>query len=293
VDLADYIACHCCDILYRWKATAPRYECPRRYGRIECEHTVGLGYCPEHHPGDLPLETVAAFLRGYERGPAYGPQLEELHHQCDGALPSHRWTPDISRETAARVVNGKLLLRTSYSLPVSLQQPPESLAKRLEQLKFICCDHSTSALPGVVMDAINHLGTPSKAPRCSDYINCAECATDLRVAVLATGSDQVVAQINTWQCYGGRDIDQEDRAVQRMYGFNFAHKRCGRDVQDYSQLALPSRNLELLYNESLGDGDGDSLTNGLQQRHRWLHWWYWRHPTYKDTPGVCSYDEWP
>ncbi|KEF52720.1 uncharacterized protein A1O9_11137, partial [Exophiala aquamarina CBS 119918] len=121
VDLAEYIACHCCSILYRWKACAPRYECPRRYRRgMYRIHTLGLKYCPQHYPRELPLETVAAFLRGYERGPAYGPQLQELHHKCDAALPWHHWTPDVSRDTAARVVHGKLLLRTSYSLQVSL-----------------------------------------------------------------------------------------------------------------------------------------------------------------------------
>ena len=68
-----------------------------------------------------------------------------------------------------------------------------------------------------------------------------------------------------------------------MFGFMFARKR---ETLDYRR-ALPSRSLELLYNESPGD-DG-SLTNGLEQRHRWLHWWDWSHPWYKDTPGVCSY----
>ena len=130
VDLPQYIACYCCDTLYRWRASAPRYECPRRFHRGMCSiHTLEPMYCPQHYPRQLPLETVAAFLRGYERGPAYGPQLQELYHKCDGALPWHHWTPDVSRDTAARVVNGKLLLRTSYSLQVSLQQ---SLAAQLE-----------------------------------------------------------------------------------------------------------------------------------------------------------------
>ncbi|OAP65191.1 hypothetical protein AYL99_01163 [Fonsecaea erecta] len=129
------------------------------------------------------------------------------------------------------------------------------------------------------MDAIEHIGTPSKAPRCFDYINCAECATDLRVAFIARGSDQLVAQISIWQCFGGRDLDEEDPTVQRMYGFRFSRKR---ETQSY-RFALPTRNLELLYNESLGNGG--SPTNGLQQRHRWLHWWGWDHPYYKNTPG--------
>ena len=282
VDLADYIACHCCDVLYRWKACAPWYECPRRrYDRgLYGVHTLAPYYCREQYHCELPLETVAAFLRGYKRGPAYGPQLQELDRKCDGALPGHHWTPDISRDTAARIVNGKLILRTSYRLQVSLQK---SLARQLDQLKFICCSHSTGALSGLVMDAIDHLGRPSKAPRCSDYINCAECATDLRVAVLATKSDQLVAQINTWQCYGGRDIDQEDHAVRIMFGFRFA-----RELEPLgNRRALPSRNLELLYNQSLGDGG--SLTNGLQKRHRWLHWWDWYHAFYDDTPGVFRY----
>jgi hypothetical protein len=273
VDLAEYIACHCCDILYRWKACAPRYECPRRFGRgMHGKHTFGLTYCPQHFPRELHLETVAAFLRGHERGPAYGPQLQELHHKCEAALPWHHWTSDVSRDTAARVVNGKLLLRTFYRLQVSLQQP---LATQLDQLKFIGCSHSTGTLPRLVLDAIDHLGSPSKAPRCYDYINCAECATDLRVAVLDTKSDKLVVQINTWQCCGGRDIDQEDPTVRRPFGIRFAGEPEARDYR----VVLPSRNLELLYNESLGDGG--SLTNGVQQRHRWLHCWAWSHP------GVC------
>lgn len=186
VDLADYIACHRCDILYRWKASAPRYRCPRRYHhgmwRLHTSEPIGT-YCPEHYPRQLPLETVAAFLRGYERGPAYGPQLQELHHKCTGAALCG-WPRNISRETAARVVNGRLLLRVSCNLQVSLQK---SLAVQLDQLTVLGCCHSSS-LPALVMDAIDHLGTPSEAPRSSDYINCAECATDLRVAVRATNS---------------------------------------------------------------------------------------------------------
>ena len=277
-DLPEYIACHGCNILYRWKASAPRYECSRRYCRgVSDVHTLKPDYCPQHYPHALPLETVAAFLRGYERGPAYGPQLQELHHKCDGALPYHHWSAGVSRDTGARIVNGKLLLRIFYSLQVSLQQ---SLVTQLDRLNSIGCEHSPSTLSGLVMDAINHLGTPSKAPRYSDYINCAICATDLRVAVLATENDQLIVQVNTWQCYGGRDFDEEDREVQRMFGYTFVRNR---KVRDFSRLPPPSRNLELLYNEGLGDGS--SLTNGLQQRHRWLHWWNWRDLRYKDTSG--------
>ena len=135
------------------------------------------------------------------------------------------------------------------------------------------------------MDAVDHLGNPHKAPRCSDYINCAECATDLRVAVIATKTDQLVAQIIAWQCYGGRDIDQEDYTVRRMFGYSFAREAEAEARDD--RLALPSRNLELLYNESLGD-DG-SLSNGLEQRHRWLHWWDWSYPKYANTQHICGY----
>lgn len=42
VDLADYIACQCCDILYRWKVSAPWYECPRRsHPGMYYIHTLG------------------------------------------------------------------------------------------------------------------------------------------------------------------------------------------------------------------------------------------------------------
>ncbi|KIW25664.1 uncharacterized protein PV07_08825 [Cladophialophora immunda] len=290
VDLAEYIACHCCDILYRWKALAPPYYCPRR-SRLEMSgiHTPRpwCTYYPEHQPHYLTLETVAAFLRGYEHGSAYGPQLQELHHKCDIPLPRHFWAPDVSRDTVARVVNGKLLVRTSYSLQMSLQQ---SLAAQLDRLNFIGCLHSPGTLPALVKDAIDHhLGRPYKAPRCFDYINCAECATDLRVAVLDTKGDRLVAQITTWQCYGGRDIDQEAYTVRRMLGYLFACEgegEGGTQSLEYRR-APPSRNLELLYNESLGDGG--SLANGLQQRHRWLHWWDWSYPGYTNAPHICCY----
>ncbi|KIX92835.1 uncharacterized protein Z520_11498 [Fonsecaea multimorphosa CBS 102226] len=285
VDLAEYIACHYCDILYRWQASAPRYECPRRFpcGKYPT-HTLGSGdvYCPQHYPSELPLEMVAAFLRGYERGPSYGPQLQELHRKCDATLPWHNLTPNVSRDTAARVVNGKLLLRTSYSLQVSLQQ---SLADQLDPLSFIGCRHSAGTLPALVMDAIDHLDSPSQAPRCSDYINCANCATDLRVAVSSTKGDQLVAHIITWQCFGGRDIEQEDYTVRKMFGDTFV-RADERHAKSY-RLALPSRNLELLYNEGLGDGG--SLTDGLQQRYRCLHWWDWFYPKSTNARHVCRY----
>lgn len=285
VDLPEYIACYHCDILYQWKASAPRYECPRRFsGGTYPYHSSGPMYCPQHFPCRLTLEAVAVFLRGYERGPAYGPQLQELYHKCDAALPRHYLTPGVSRDTAARIVNGKLQLRISCSLQVSLQQ---SLAAQLDQLKFIGCIHSYLHLPAVVMDAIEHLSSPSKTPRYSDYINCAYCATDLRVTVLATKSDQLVAQINTWQCYGGRDIDQEDFAIREMFGYHFAREVGSEgEGRDY-RITFPSRNLELLYNESLGDGG--SLTNGLQQRHRCLRWWNWGYPVYMNHPRAWSY----
>ncbi|KAK5279854.1 hypothetical protein LTR40_007184 [Exophiala xenobiotica] len=283
VDLVEYIACHCCDILYRWKASAPWYQCPGRFHEGMCyKHTLGSMYCPQHGPRGLPLETVAAFLRGYERGPAYGPQLQELHHKCDGTL--HYWSPGVSRDTAAQVVNGKLLLRTYYSMQVSLQQ---SFATQLDKLRHIGCSHSPATLPALVMDAIDHLSSPFKAPRCSDYINCAKCATDLRVAVRTTKSDQLVAEITTWQCYGGRDIGQEDRAVRGIFGYRFAREGEGESEAGNHRLALPSRNLELLYNESLGDGG--SLTNGLQPRHRWLHWWNWSYSVNTNYPLICDY----
>ena len=238
---------------------------------------------PQHYPWALPLEAIAAFLRGYERGPAYGPQLQEFYHKCDGP---QRWlTPGVSRDRTARVVNGKLLVRTSYSLQVSLQRPFAAL--QLDQLSYIGCGHSPGSLPALVMEAIDHIDSPSKAPRCYDYINCAECATDLRVAVLPTKSDQLVAQITTWQCYGGRDIHQEDRTVRTLFGYGFAYPGEGESLTLSYRSALPSRNLELQYNESLGDGG--SLTNGLQQRHRWLHWWDWSYPGEGNYPFICGY----
>jgi hypothetical protein len=84
------------------------------------QQPVGIRYSPQRFPDSFNLETVAVFWRRHERGPAYGPQLEELHHKCvgrDGPIWKFRG-PDMSRKTAARVVNGKLLLRASYSLPL-------------------------------------------------------------------------------------------------------------------------------------------------------------------------------
>lgn len=190
MDLPEYIDCHCCDTLYQWKAASGLgYGYPRRFRGMSLFriHAFPQLYCRWHPPYLLRLGTVAAFLRGYERGPDYGPHLQELHHKCDDKQVCWSWTRDVSRETAVRVVNGKLLLRTSCSLRVSLRQ---SLAAQVAQLGYIGYTHTTFALPNLAMDEINHLSNPSKASRCSDYINCAECATDLGVAILAPATDQ-------------------------------------------------------------------------------------------------------
>jgi hypothetical protein len=144
------------------------------------------------------------------------------------------------------------------------------------------------------MDAFDHLGSPSKTPRCSDYINCVDCATDLRVAVLPTEKDQlVVARIDTWQFFGGRDIDRESLDVQIMFGFPL-FRRPGESYPRYFPPTgcylnpPPTRNLELMYNEGVGDSDNEIPGKGYPQRIRWLRWWHWTW-RYADFAHVHEY----
>lgn len=88
-----------------------------------------------------------------------------------------------------------------------------------------------------------------------------------------------------WQCYGGREIDQEYYTVRNMFGYSFVRE--GKGQPPGYRRALPSRDLELLYNEGLSDGG--SPTSGLQQRHRWLHWWYWSYTNSTNTARVFDY----
>ena len=62
-------------------------------------------------PAFIYRNMVDAFLRGFARGPLYGPQLEELGHICKSnrSLALYKGEP-IDHSLDARVVMGKLLL---------------------------------------------------------------------------------------------------------------------------------------------------------------------------------------
>ncbi|RMZ76466.1 hypothetical protein DV738_g4874, partial [Chaetothyriales sp. CBS 135597] len=99
---------------------------------------------PLYHP------FVEAYLRGAELGPAYGPPLSDLAHQCSGVFTSetgHRYNDNIKRTIRARVVRGKLVLHRTFKKSVF----PFDL--ELSQLKFIGCQHSHNGLFSIIKEA--------------------------------------------------------------------------------------------------------------------------------------------
>jgi hypothetical protein len=283
LDLPEYMACHGCHLLFRWTTCRRKYECPLRFDRGMYDyHMSGIEYCHTHLPwNNLYRETVAAFLRGYERGPEHGPQLDELRHQCDGW--SCYKSRHVSRDTEAKVVGGKLLLRTIYEY--TFFKDPEahhSLVYELEKFQSIGCRDSYETLPALVLDVIRGDGgdgTSASTPRHAGYIRCVVCATDLRVHLMAKSPENTTVRICMWHCFGSRDFQQEDRFVQAM----FKHPMS----VDYSNLP-GTRNLELLYNSDLDGGEGGGgdyqHLSTTSERQSLLQWWKWESVRRFETP---------
>ncbi|OAP54615.1 hypothetical protein AYL99_11063 [Fonsecaea erecta] len=82
-DPPEMMACGCgCNVLYRWQRwQGGQYLCPNRVQHVSFKR--GASWCTAHAPVLIYREKVDAFLRGWAKGPRYGPQLhKELQHTC-------------------------------------------------------------------------------------------------------------------------------------------------------------------------------------------------------------------
>lgn len=267
VDWPDMMACHGCNVLYRWKQTPVKYVCWETTLRYK-DHLRGVRLCFDHTHFTMYLSVVEAYIRGHEMGPAYGPPLSELTHSCRGRLFG-----DDKKETEhsiqARVVRGKLLLHRTFKTPISLL---DSTGLELDKFGYFGCCHSHKSLPAVVMEAIEHreeVEDFSTERRCWDSISCAHCATDLRVRIEPRDAENVHVRVDLWQCFGGRDPELEDPAVQAMF-----HRRYTGGLN--LRATPPTRRLELFYvEETCEEGlSAPALEPKISRdRRTWLQLW--------------------
>ncbi|EXJ53700.1 uncharacterized protein A1O5_13056 [Cladophialophora psammophila CBS 110553] len=272
-DVPHMLACYSCKVLFNWRKK-PKGVCPNHDNHRNLNH--GSLWCYAHRPPFISRETVDAFLRGYEKGPKYGPQLAELAHECKG---DGGWYPTkgekIARRLDARVQLGKLLLHGVYTLRVALPSPPKAFSPGYvdrsfrhtllpEIVKFngIGCVHLRNSLPLLLIDAVHHLEGGVQRPICYDLINCGYCATDLRVRAVVGENACLTIELEMWRSLGGRDpatrLPLEDAHFQPA---DIRH-----DPLDISE--PPSRNLEDLFN-----GDFGTIREGPQNRQTWLQVW--------------------
>ena len=269
IDVPGLISCHGCSVLHRWnrRSTSMRpYLCRNHYRGYPCHHKLFIPFCTTHAPYAFHREVLDAFIRGYERGPAYGPQLHALEHQCktDSLWGSHE--QNLSRSTQARMVLGKLMLRINYELEV----PPDTpLVPEVDKFKCVGCSHSSRTLPGVIMDAIDQTENDLSQPRSTGYVNCWYCATDLQVRVISSTKGSLVFKVDTWHFLGGRDHEREHPTVRSTLDHRAPYHH-------YSYDMVPTRNLEKLYNEGLGDELHHPPPFGPSSRvQSWLQSWQW------------------
>ncbi len=234
-----------------------------------------------HDEGFICRNTVHAFLRGFARGSEYGPQLDELNHHCKSAGDGH-----IESSLDARVVRRKLLLHEVHRQCVILpNQPigllrskvdigrdiPDGLVPAINRFKDVGCFHSGYSLPAIIGDAY-HLreGHPGDRSKCLDLLNCAHCATDIRVRVEERcGGTEVLIEVEVWKSFGGRDFDTRDE----MEDAHFDHRDKRFDTFDLRRDT--DRNLEDLFREG-GEGEhGVSLSSDQpRRRQNWLQSWW-------------------
>ena len=285
VDLPKMMVCCSCNILYRWKKS-DRYLCPNRFNHAKVDR--GALWCFAHHPAFIYRNMVDAFLRGFERGPLYGPQLEELSHNCksDSSLAFYK-SEHIDNSLDARVVMGKLLLHSVHQLSVPLgdaapvtltsgvdidQAIMDRLVPAINGLRTIGCAHSNDTLPAVILEAFKfRVGCSVGSTRSLDLLNCGYCATDSRVRVeLGHGGSCVEIEIEKWQSFGGRDPeDRNDTEDAQFYHYS-------RRNEPFNINHPPTRNLEQVFNGGF-EGASSALWSPDQPRTRqsWIQSWSW------------------
>ena len=275
VDIPELFVCRSCNKMFHWKhgQNTPRYACPCRSQRQPKVPRLDKYDCLPGilcFPFSMQPETVGAFVRGYERGSTYGPQLSELEHSCKD---SKCWAlDDMTRSIQARMVEGRLLVWVTNVMSIPLRSQSR-LVLEIDKFRRIGCRHSRN-LPAVVMKVIDQIRHHPSSNTLVEYVLCNECATDLRVQVDLPVGEHLRIQVETWHCLGGRDLHVEHPSVQAI--FPHVARRAGkyRSAQNWH----PTRNLEKLYNERRGPDlhlpFAASLPESGTQR-TWIAPWYW------------------
>jgi hypothetical protein len=292
-DLPEMMACYSCNALYSWKKQQ-RYLCPNQHNYTSLQR--GSLWCFAHDPAFIYREMVDAFLRGFEKGPKYGPQLLELAHKCkcDGSVLNCAGKK-IWRSLDARVIKGKLMLHGVHELCVSF--PPlgtrpsqicldkivkDTLVPEIDKFSGIGCVHTGDSLPAVLLDTVQHLpGGLKDRTRCHDLLNCGHCATDLRVRIVVENNTCLRIEVEIWQSFGGRDPNNRDE----MEDAHFHLPRSENKSLDPNE--PPSRNLEELFKREVGESIGLPFAEVLQRRQSWLQLWNWIYSSSRTE--LCGY----
>lgn len=222
------------------------------------------------------------FLRGFEKGTRYGPQLHELNHNCisdKNAMFLRKARARIDKSLDARVVRGKLLFHGVHWLSVSLSaEPPETLASQVDisQINFsdrlvpaihafreIGCAHSRDTLPAILLDAFQlRDGCAANRTRSLDLLNCGQCATNMLIRVDVDHSGLCVQiEVEIWQSFGGRKPENRDETEEA----HFNHQR--RRLDPFNISHPPDRDREEMFKRGV-EGEPGSFGSPDQPRRR-------------------------
>ncbi|RVX66046.1 hypothetical protein B0A52_10134 [Exophiala mesophila] len=293
-DFPEMIVCCACNILYRWKKSW-RYRCPHHHKRHHTSLTGSSHWCFTNEPVVIYRNAVDAFLRGFAKGPRYGPQLEELNHAYKPnvsalfpeGLPEGL---DIDKTTDARVVRGKLLLHSVHKLSVSLlAQPSTPQISRVDLSQIVAdrllpaiykfdlqigCVHTLSRVAAVILYLFRlRVGCDGDRARMTslDLLSCGRCATDLRVRVaLDCGGTCVQIEVEIWQSFGGRDPDNRNNAEDA----HFSHEPVLKQPFDINH--PPVRDLEKVFRGEVEENYTEMWSlNKYRRRLGWIQLWSW------------------
>lgn len=279
-DLPEQMLCSICNTLYRRHPRIASF-CLSYLSHTSARSTVSR--CSSHLLF-INRNMVDEFVRGFVKGPRYGPQLDELSHKCilgDATFPyDEKRGIFMSRSLDARVVKGKLLLhsvhKTSVILSTELHETrvltespkgviPKGLLPSIDRFRYIGCAHTPQTLPAVLLDAYQ----ARSDSYCHHLLSCGHCATDLRVRVGVQRQDKrecIQIEVEIWRSLGGRDLDKREASED-------AHFSLGTQNADFNINDPPERDLEDLFN-------GVAEKECAQKSKTWIQSWYWDYNPY-------------
>lgn len=269
-DRPEWLSCSVHERLYDWsKQKAKRYHCPQctesKRGSLQGSLVICNKGCRQSFYGMFESERRLV-LRHSLLGPQYGISIRTLNHVCKKSHSKR------ANEVRPKIVSGSLLLWRTHHRTLPLDMPSPNDPESIYAGEAICLHHER-ALSVLLLAAVCHAKrAKAELPSygynhalllfpaswlCPLLFKCDQCATDVRLRVDMTQSNEAVIRLDAYQDLGS--LFELTTAQKQVLGVK--HDWQTQYLSRQEKLELFVNIIELKYHQSQTDG----LTKSISQ----------------------------